>query len=97
MENFSDETPIAFLTVAQFKSLLTQQNERVTISSKSESDGKRYIYGLAGLAKLIGSSKPTAQKLKDSGKISFVQTGRKIVFDADLVLTELGKIKKGGV
>ena len=95
MYNINEATPIACLTVGQFMSLLTQQNERVTISTKSESEGKRYIYGLAGLAKLIGCSKPTAQKLKDSGKISFVQTGRKIVFDADLVLTELAKIKKG--
>ena len=93
MENFNDETPIAFLTVAQFKALLTQQNEGITISTKSESDDKRYIYGIAGLAKLLNCSKPTAQKIKDSGKISFVQAGRKIVLDADLVLTELGKIK----
>ena len=96
MYNINEATPIACLTVGQFLSLLSQQNERETISPKSEPEGKRYLYGLAGLAKLLGCSKPTAQKLKDSGKITFMQTGRKLVFDADLVLKEIqgGKAAK---
>ena len=55
---------------------------------------KKYVYGLGGLARLIGCSHPTAQRLKNSGQVPFTQAGRKIVFDADAVLTALNK--KGG-
>ena len=48
-----------------------------------------YIHGLGGLAKLIGCSKPTAQKIKDSGKIPFVKIGRKFIFDEEKVMAAL--------
>jgi len=59
-------------------------------------DGKEYVYGLAGLAELIGASKVTAQKLKNSGKIPFTQVGRKIIFEKTAVLDALNENKKGG-
>jgi hypothetical protein len=54
---------------------------------------KRYVYGLSGLRQLVGCSHVTAQRIKDSGKIKgcFSQVGRKLIFDADAVLTKLGK------
>ena len=54
------------------------------------------MYGISGLATLIGCSKVTAQKLKNSGKIDYCysQAGIKLVFDSDLVLNTL---KKGGI
>ena len=60
----------------------------------AQASNKKYVYGLGGLARLIGCSHPTAQRLKNSGQVPFTQAGRKIVFDADAVLTALNK--KGG-
>ena len=63
-------------------------------SSKEE---KRYVYGLAGIARLFGCSLPTANRIKQSGKINraITQVGRKIIVDADLAL-ELAGRKTGG-
>lgn len=65
-----------------------------TISDKEQ---KRYIYGLAGIARLFGCSLPTANRIKQSGKINraITQVGRKIIVDADLAL-ELAGRKMGG-
>jgi len=56
----------------------------------------RYVYGLSGLAKLIGCSKPTAHKIKDSGKIPFFNIGKKFIFDEVKVMAALSKDGKGG-
>ena len=58
---------------------------------------KRYVYGLAGIACLFGCSLPTANRIKQSGKINraITQVGRKIIVDADLAL-ELAGRKTGG-
>ena len=95
MENFNEATPVACLTVGQLLRLLNSKEQTTPEKlNNSIQNGKRYVFGLAGLASLLGCSKPTAQKVKDSGKISFVQSGRKLVFDAELVLAELSKSKK---
>ncbi|GAB2554276.1 DUF3853 family protein [Spirosoma areae] len=65
-----------------------------TLASSVNNCAKQHIYGIDGLARLLNCSKPTAQRIKDSGKIPFTQVGRKIVFDQDQVLSALGK---GGV
>ena len=58
---------------------------------------KKYVYGIAGIARLFGCSVPTAQRIKQSGKISkaITQIGRKIIVDAELAL-ELAGYKTGG-
>lgn len=55
---------------------------------------KKYVYGIKGLAKLLGCSQATAQRIKSSGKIdqAIFQDGHTIVIDSDLVL-ELMKRK----
>ena len=52
------------------------------------------VYGLAGLAKLLGVCKSTASKIKSSGILdpAISQHGKVIVIDADLAL-ELMKAK----
>lgn len=47
------------------------------------------VYGVMGLAELLNCSRPTAQKIKNSGKIPFAQVGRIIIFDAEKVLAAL--------
>ncbi len=56
-----------------------------------EEKPRKLVYGIAGLASILGCSVPTAQKLKNSGDIPFMQKGRKIVFDVDAVLQSLKK------
>lgn len=58
---------------------------------------KKYVYGIAGIARLFGCSIPTASRIKKSGKIAkaITQIGRKIIVDAELAL-ELSRQKLGG-
>lgn len=56
---------------------------------------KVYVYGIKGLAELFGVSIPTAQKIKNSGRIDAAITtvGKKLIIDRDLAL-ELAKNTK---
>ena len=49
---------------------------------------QKYVYGLKGMAKLLGCSVSSAQRLKKSGKINnaIIQDGRKIIVDVDKAL-----------
>ena len=82
------------LFLAQHGNMSTSRESTNTSSSKEE---KRYVYGLAGIARLFGCSLPTANRIKQSGKINraITQVGRKIIVDADLAL-ELAGRKTGG-
>ena len=73
---------------------MSTNGETAKASSKEE---KRYVYGLAGIARLFGCSLPTANRIKQSGKINraITQVGRKIIVDAELAL-ELAGRKIGG-
>ena len=81
------------LFLAQHGNMSTS-GETGKASSKGE---KRYVYGLAGIARLFGCSLPTANHIKQSGKINraITQVGRKIIVDAELAL-ELAGRKTGG-
>lgn len=83
------------LFLAQHGNISTSMVSTKASSSKEE---KRYVYGLlAGIARLFGCSLPTANRIKQSGKINraITQVGRKIIVDADLAL-ELAGRKTGG-
>ena len=82
------------LFLAQHSNISTNRELTKASSSKEE---KRYVYGLAGIARLFGCSLPTANRIKQSGKINraITQVGRKIIVDADLAL-ELAGRKTGG-
>ncbi len=58
---------------------------------------KKHVYGIRGIAELFGCSIPTANRIKQSGRIdkAITQIGRKIIVDADLAL-ELAGRKTGG-
>ena len=86
MYTINDSTPLGVLTVGQFRDVFAQY---VGSGNATEQNSKRhYEYGLRGLAKIFDCSIPTAQRIKASGKIdaAIVQTGRKIVIDADKAL-----------
>ncbi len=92
MIHLDDNTPIVMLTVGQLRSVLTFDPQVQVIENTP-----RYVYGIAGIAKLFNCSVPTANKIKASGKIdkAIKQIGRKIVVDAELAL-ELAGQKEGG-
>ena len=73
---------------------MSTNGETAKASSKEE---KRYVYGLAGIARIFGCSLPTTNRIKQSGKINraITQVGRKSIVDADLA-HELAGRKTGG-
>ena len=72
------------------------ENKKPEIVSLNNST-KKHVYGIAGIARLFGCSIPTANRIKQSGRIdkAITQIGRKIIVDADLAL-ELAGRKIGG-
>ncbi len=73
------------------------QPSNMTTKASPSNEQRRYVYGLSGIARLFGCSLPTANRIKQSGKIdrAITQVGRKIIVDADLAL-ELAGRKTGG-
>ena len=57
----------------------------------------RKLYSLRALAEFLQCSVVTAQKVKNSGAIPYMQIGRKVIFDTEKVLAALeNKPGKGG-
>jgi excisionase family DNA binding protein len=52
------------------------------------------IRGISELAKILKCTYPTAQKLKNSGKIPFYQDGRTLLFKTDEVLKAIQTLPK---
>lgn len=72
--------------------------ENVYFSNRTKRSGstnriedEKYVYGLKGIAKLLGCSISSATRLKRSGKINnaIVQDGRKIIVDVQKALSLL--------
>lgn len=70
--------------------LIDAIDERIRVTKKPEEpkNSKRFVYGLKGLANLLGCSKTTASRLKSSGRIdaAVTQVGALLIIDADLAL-----------
>lgn len=96
MIQVNDNTPVAMLTVGQLREALSF-SQTPPIQQETPSGSHRYVYGIAGIARLFNCSIPTANRIKASGKIdkALKQIGRKIVVDAELAL-ELAGRKNGG-
>ncbi|MDD4384557.1 MAG: DUF3853 family protein [Bacteroidales bacterium] len=73
------EKPLISATLGDFV-------EALKLSNPQAEEPQRLAYGIAGLATLLNCSIPTAQKLKNSGDVPYMQQGRKIVFDINKVL-----------
>ncbi|MDR7694135.1 DUF3853 family protein [Riemerella anatipestifer] len=91
--NFDRNTPMWQLTLGEFLQALQSITEKSEESPITES--KEYVYGIAGLAKLIGCSTSHAARLKSQGLFNeaIIQRGRKIIIDKEKAL-ELFKMKK---
>lgn len=87
------ERRIFELTVSEFLELLKQgQNASAVPAPMAE---PKMLYSIKELAEFLQCSTVTAQKIKNSGRIPFSQTGRKVVFDGNAVLQALSVKAKG--
>jgi hypothetical protein len=82
------------LTVGELLDLL-ERVDRPQVVVDTTSERGRFVYGLAGIAELFGCSRTTANRLKQSGKISgaITQVGNLIIVDAEKALQLAGKKK----
>lgn len=89
MSKYSMNTRIIDLTLGE---LLDAMEERMKAvwgnAAEPEESGKQYVYGLKGLARVLGCSKTTAARLKASGDYddAITQIGALLIIDADEVL-----------
>lgn len=85
------KTPLWQLTVGEFKDLLTEVIESNPF--EVETNDNQYVYGMEGLANLLGCSKSSARRLKSAGVFedALIQDGRKIIVDAQKALAALKK------
>ena len=89
------EKRIFELTVSEFIDLLKEENIFNEVSEQKAEP--TMLYSIKELAEFLKCSVPTAQKIKNSGKIPFSQMGRKVVFNGEDVLSALSAEKKKGV
>lgn len=84
--------PLLHATLGDFVEAMRQAS-RV---EEKESETPKLVHGIAGLANLLGCSIPTAQKLKSSGRVPYLQEGRKVLFEVEKVLEAIrdGRGKK---
>lgn len=89
-------TPIWQLTVAELVELLDsgKKDSKDQLAITTE-DKKEYVYGISGLAKILGCSKNHAGRLKNSGLLdaAIIQNGRKIIVDKEKALELFNKKK----
>lgn len=82
-----DTTPIAALTVGDFKELMHTLREQPRETPRPETRHHRYVYGLQGIRDIFGCSHATAQRYKDTIiRDAVIQNGRKIVVDVEHAL-----------
>ena len=94
MSKISGNTVLRDLTVDEFRGLLLlDKAETPTTLNDNSKNNNRFTYGVNGLAKLLGCTLPTAQKIKNSGVISYSQVNRTIVFETEKILSELANKK----
>tara|TARA_R110002012_G_scaffold241323_1_gene415535 strand:+ start:14304 stop:14600 length:297 start_codon:yes stop_codon:yes gene_type:complete len=84
------EKPIFQMTGEEFL-FLQRSIDKVSYEAKkdpADNISKKYVYGIRGIARLIGCSISSANRLKKSGVIdeAIIQNGRKIIVDSELAL-----------
>lgn len=90
------KTPLWQMTGEEFLELFQLGYKKTEVPLSPENAGKKYKYGIPGIAETFNCSIPTANRIKASGKIdaAIKQCGRKIVVDSELAL-ELASRKNG--
>ena len=92
-----DNTPLAALTVGQFrkefkKEFKTGNTPSALEETKADYSGDKYKYGLRGIREIFSVSHATAQKYKNTFlKDAITQHGRKIIVDVEKALELFAK------
>ncbi len=93
-----DNKRVIDLTVAEFRQLLQEARSESPPPAVIDTTkgGSAYVYGIAGIAELLGCSKTQANRIKQSGKLdpAITQVGRLIITDKEKALALAGKKDK---
>lgn len=94
----NDATRIIDLTVGQLEVLIrswVRSEEEASAKADDDRQDKRHVYGLKGLAKLLGCSTTSACKINTSGIIepALTRLGNLLIYDSDMVLDLIKKHK----
>ena len=93
----NDATRIIDLTVGQLEDLTRAwvRSEMASAKAGEDHQDKRHVYGLKGLAKLLGCSTTSACKINTSGIIepALTRLGNLLIYDSDMVLDLIKKHK----
>lgn len=76
--------------------ILDLKHKPIEVEPNEQPEPEPYIYGITGLAQFLKVSIPTAQKIKNSGRIPYSQAERTIIFKKVDVLAALSNTKKKG-
>ena len=89
------EKPIFQMTGEEFIFLQNELKRETPTNTTKPIEGKKYSYGIRGIANLLSCSISSANRIKKSGIIdeAIIQNGRKIIVDSELAL-ELIKTAK---
>jgi hypothetical protein len=81
------------MTGEELLHLIESSSTKKLEQSPVETSSKKYVYGLRGIAKILGVSTSTASRIKNEGiiKDAIIQNGRTIIVDAELALKLFGK------
>lgn len=81
------------MTGEEFLFLQNNINNDKPLEHSEPPRGKKYVYGIRGIAKLLDCSSSSANRLKKSGIIdeAITQNGRKIIVDSELALELIKK------
>ena len=95
MSNYDLNSRVIDLTLGELLEAVEDRVKELLPQPEKKQDDKRFVYGLKGLAKLLGCSKTTAARLKASGKYdeAITQIGALLLIDPDKVL-EIAKSSK---
>lgn len=93
----NDATRIIDLTVGQLEDLIRSwiRSEEANAKADDDRQDERHVYGLKGLAKLLGCSTTSACKINTSGIIepALTRLGNLLIYDSDMVLDLIKKHK----
>jgi hypothetical protein len=93
MPKTNETTHVVCQTGGKLLNLLKSKGQSAP-QYNSIQENASFIFGLDSLYKLLNYSKPTTAKLMNSGRVSFIKTGRQLIFDRKTVLFELGNTPK---
>lgn len=89
MSNYDLNSRVIDLTLGELLDAVKEKVKAILPGSlQKQPQDKNFVYGLKGLAKLLGCSKTTAARVKASGKYdaAITQIGALLIIDADEVL-----------